>query len=56
MTASDTVLSGAFGIDDTTGILAFIDDSSNILSGQTIFTWQDLENRGVYVGITTSTI
>jgi len=49
----DTSISGAFGLSDTTGIAAYVDSQvTNHLSGATIFTYQDQENRGVWVGVT----
>jgi len=47
MAAGDVHASGAFGIDDTTGIDAYL-TSQNMLSGGNLVSWQDKENVGVW--------
>ena len=52
MGAGATTVSGAFGINDKTGIEAFIESIiTSTLSGASVFTYPDAAGMGVYVGV-----
>lgn len=53
MAAGATTISGAFRLSDTADIEGFIEDiiTVNSISGASVFTYQDQENKGVWVGV-----
>ena len=53
MAAGATTISGAYTLDDTTGIKGFIEATvTATMSGAQVWTYQDQENKGVWIGIT----
>lgn len=47
--AATVVVSGAFGLTDTAGIDAFLTTNLGGAAGDVVSTYQDLENKGVWV-------
>ena len=50
MATGDILVSGAFGIEDTTGIDAFLTAGTG-LSGAAMCCWQDAGNNGVWFAV-----
>lgn len=47
--AATVTISGAFGLSDTVGVDAFLTSALGGAAGDAIATYQDLENRGVWI-------